>query len=393
MSSVKLILRKDKLLSDNACPILLQVIKDQKKAITTLPVSCQESDWNVKTNLPKNTRLSLICQKKLLSLQEICLSGEDQNWTAREIIDIFTGKASRHLLFFEYSDKVIKTGDRSFSTIRTMRTREKKFREFSSAGLRMSDITHDLLLSYKEHLSGKSAAFKYIQFIRQVYSQAVEYDKFIPLSNPFKRDLFFRKPKTINRNLSIDETRAIFRIKLDHWNRFSGKNFALDFWRLAFLMRGMNAVDLVSIPQDVGEYYSFTRRKLRWRTSEIQKIKIFPAARKIIDKYKDPENEYLLPFLRNGQTLENDFQAYESRKRIMSGNLLKIHNELQIKNNMSTMSPRYTFVNIGKQIGTPFLAIQEMIGHKTLSTTDAYLDAFPQEQIDRYHEKIISKII
>ena len=76
----------------------------------------------------------------------------------------------------------------------------------------------------------------------------------------------------------------------------------------------------------------------------------------------------------------------------MNNNLRKIGDELEVGFNFTTMSARYTFVNLAKQQEVPFLYLQELIGHKTRSTTDIYLDVFPQEQIDAYHRKVIDVV-
>lgn len=66
---------------------------------------------------------------------------------------------------------------------------------------------------------------------------------------------------------------------------------------------------------------------------------------------------------------------------------------LKIDMDLTTTTPRYSFINIAKELGVPFLYLQELMGHKTMSTTDIYLDAFPQSQIDDYHRKVIDAMI
>ncbi|WP_157821909.1 hypothetical protein [Tenacibaculum sp. Bg11-29] len=39
------------------------------------------------------------------------------------------------------------------------------------------------------------------------------------------------------------------------------------------------------------------------------------------------------------------------------------------------------------------LYLQELLGHKTKSTTDIYLDVFPQEKIDNYHRMVIDTVL
>jgi site-specific recombinase XerD len=402
MPSAKLKLKTSQVLKDGSHPIIIQVLKDNKKAITTIGLTCELSEWDVKTNLPKNRRLSLICQKKLLELEELLFEGEDKGWGAKKIVNIFSGKDTKKVYFFKYLSEINIDSKVGVSTNQTDLSFTNKFSKFlGGRDIAFSNITFQLLKDYKKQLNKENikTTYRYISFLRQVYNYAVENDDFIPRSNPFKKSLFIRKEldATINRNLSKNEIISLFNIKYSV-KCTNYKSQALDFWKFCFLMRGINFIDLAMIkPSDVsGDYLIFTREKLKTKTSRTQKIIIFPEARIIINKYLVKTNDYVFPFLSNGQNKDlskEDYKSYKYKKTTINENLKRIGKELECSFVLTSMSARYSFINLAKTQGIPFLYLQELIGHKTLTTTDVYLDVFPQEKMDEYHRMVIDTIL
>lgn len=404
MASVKLKLKTSQTLIDGSHPIILQVLKENKKAIVSIGVRCFIDEWSNKTNLPKNRRLSLICQKKLLELEELLFEGIDKNWTAKKIAAIFTGKDTKELLFFKYYASISFDGKYGVSTNLLDETKLKKFKKYLNGNdIAFSNITYDVLKDYKLTLQkeGLKSASRYLSILRQVYNHAIENDAFTPKKNPFKSSLFKKKisTTTANRNLSVSEAKSLIYLKEDtaKW-KLTYKTLAIDFWKFCFYMRGINFVEMALMtPKDVEtDYFTFTRTKLKTRIIETQSVKIYPEARAIIDKYYEPGKEYLFPLLENGFNKEKDvrsYKAYTNKLTTINANLRRVGIELGVNFNLTTMSARYTFINIAKQQEVPFLYLQELIGHKTNSTTDIYLDVFPQNKIDEYHRKVIDAVL
>ena len=71
MASVKLKLKITQTLIDGPHPIILQILKDQKKSIVSMGIRSTPEEWSAKLNLPENRRFSLICQKKLMEMEEL----------------------------------------------------------------------------------------------------------------------------------------------------------------------------------------------------------------------------------------------------------------------------------------------------------------------------------
>ena len=87
------------------------------------------------------------------------------------------------------------------------------------------------------------------------------------------------------------------------------------------------------------------------------------------------------------------YKVYCNKISTINANLRRIGKEMDLSFNLTTMSARYTFVNLAKLNEVPFLYLQELIGHKNNSTTDIYLDVFPQKKMDDYHREVIDKVL
>ncbi len=85
MPSAKLKLKTSQVLNDGTHPMIIQVSKDGTRAITSIRISYSKIERNYSINLPKNSRLSLICKKKLVKMQELLFQGEDQEWSVKRM--------------------------------------------------------------------------------------------------------------------------------------------------------------------------------------------------------------------------------------------------------------------------------------------------------------------
>ncbi|PHS07048.1 MAG: hypothetical protein COA88_09485 [Kordia sp.] len=192
MATVKLKLKSTQTLIDGSHPIIIQILKDQKKAIVSLGIRCTPEEWSTKLNLPKNRRLAIICQKKLLEMEELLYEGIDNGWTAKKIVAVYTGKDTKELMFFA-CHKIIDFEDKiGISTNLLDDTKIRKFKGFlNDKDISFNEITFDLLKKYKKSLEieGLKSATRYLSIVRQVYNYAIENDDYVPKKNPFKSAL------------------------------------------------------------------------------------------------------------------------------------------------------------------------------------------------------------
>ena len=58
---------------------------------------------------------------------------------------------------------------------------------------------------------------------------------------------------------------------------------------------------------------------------------------------------------------------------------------------LTTYAARHSFATILKRSGAPLGFISESLGHKSLQTTEAYLDSFEDETRRKYAEMLVPK--
>ena len=62
---------------------------------------------------------------------------------------------------------------------------------------------------------------------------------------------------------------------------------------------------------------------------------------------------------------------------------------LGLKTTLTTYVARHTFASVLKRSGVSVALISESLGHSDLSTTQIYLDAFENEQIDQAMQNLL----
>lgn len=183
------------------------------------------------------------------------------------------------------------------STINALVTHMNRFEGFLGKDIPLSQITFEVLDKYYKHLGTMKSKHRYFASIRQIYDHAIEYDVFVARKRPFKKHFFKKNIETLNKNISVEDVQKIFKHKVEYqkWRNIETQQLILDIWKLSFLLRGISFVDVVLIKKNnISDYYVYTRQKLKTRTIVKLKVKVFPEAQDIIDRYK---GEYLFPMV------------------------------------------------------------------------------------------------
>ena len=69
----------------------------------------------------------------------------------------------------------------------------------------------------------------------------------------------------------------------------------------------------------------------------------------------------------------------------------RIGEEIGLERKLTTYVARHSFATVLKRSGAPMELISESLGHKSLHTTEAYLDSFEDETRKRFMERLIPK--
>jgi len=129
----------------------------------------------------------------------------------------------------------------------------------------------------------------------------------------------------------------------------------------------------------------------RHKTGKSINFPLQPHAIKLIEKYSNPQSEYLFPILNERVHITEMQQHYRILKVIKKVNkwLKKIAEKAGVEVNLTTYVARHSYATVLKRSGVNIALIGETLGHSDLKTTQIYLDSFENSQIDEAMKNLL----
>jgi len=277
----------------------------------------------------------------------------------------------------------------------------KKFINKYATGLRFVDITTQWLEKFevwalnKEGINETSLSI-YLRGLRALFNHAIK-------SGDVPRGVYpFASKDKEGYQIPTGEGTKIA-LTVEQMNRFASleltgsKERCRDMFLLSFHLAGINFKDMLQLKWKniKGGEVHFIRDKTR-RTTRVQKSIHVPytdPARRLVERWGNADKSpdaYVIPHLTAGLSPEKLRDSVKSFTHQVNVQLKKIGKELEIEG-LSSMVARHTFSTIVKNSGAPIAFISEVLGHKSIKTTEGYLKSFETEQ-KRKHFKVISNI-
>ena len=145
------------------------------------------------------------------------------------------------------------------------------------------------------------------------------------------------------------------------------------------------------------------------KTGKERSIKILPPANKILKLYesaKEKESDYIFPFLDNNapysklispedfqkaspQLIEILFKKLESIAVVFNRELKTVAEKAEIKKKLSSHIARHSFADIARKKVSVY-DIKMMLGHSSVSITEAYLKSLDNDSMDKAMEEVFS---
>ena len=148
---------------------------------------------------------------------------------------------------------------------------------------------------------------------------------------------------------------------------------------LMFVFCGMPFADLshleeYNIQGDTLEY-------LRKKTGTPIKMEVLDSAKNMILKIKSKKDaKYLFPFLSGTKYGRDAYREYQAALCKFNRDLNLLATELGIKDRVTSYSIRHSFATSLKNRKVPIEMISELLGHKSIKTTQIYLKSFAMEE-------------
>lgn len=212
----------------------------------------------------------------------------------------------------------------------------------------------------------------YMMAIHAVIREAIRNE--ILDRDPFmKLDKLPRSPKR-KRSLSVDALRELFAFK----PKYNSTAVALDFFRLSFILIGINTADLLSLSNIVDGRINYERHKTRKQYS----IRVEPEALEIINRYKSDKRGQLLTFADKWTLRNSACKAVTKALRRVSG-----------RDDLTPYWARHTWATIAYSIGIPKDVISQALGHSFgVAVTDVYID-YDNDKVDAANRKVLDWVL
>ncbi|PYE80923.1 site-specific recombinase XerD [Winogradskyella epiphytica] len=403
MSSIKLILRTDKMDKAGESPLYIRIIKDRKTKFISLSLKLKPNEWDedkqkVKKNHSNSTRLNAYISQKVADAKgEIAdLERRNQSTTARKLKEAIKGKPLTN--FFEYADnRCEKLKDTlAYSTYKNYKTYLNKFEKFvGHRELMFEDITVTTLKDYASYCSSKlgnnNTTINFSLKILQIMFKEAQREDLIPLDLfPFSK-FRVKKEKSTKRYLT-DEQLDTF-IKLEVSNEHKAQ-IIKDMFIFSVFAGGLRFGDMIELKWKNYDKKNSKITKVIRKTNRQHSIRIGQKAVDILNKYthKDQTQEDIIfPFanIDDAYFTDKEHRNLLLNRAIALSNmyLSKMGKKLELPFNLSFHISRHTFATRALNNGMRIEHVSKLMDHSDIGITQVYAKIISSEldnAVDKY---------
>jgi integrase/recombinase XerD len=268
------------------------------------------------------------------------------------------------------------------------------------AKLQFKQVTVQFLKNYEARMKEEGKTIStlgiYLRHFRAIYNRAIEKGIIEQKYYPFGKNRYqIKAPRNIKKALTIEQISKIIDYDVIEG---STQHFARDIWLFSYLCNGMNIKDIISLKFKnlISDSIQYDRSKT---SNTIQNpkpivITLLPQAKEIIERWamkKKKEEDYIFPVLRKDITELQKQKDKDQFVKTINKYMKEIGKEIGYDKPLTTYAARHSFATVLKRSGAPTEFISESLGHKSLQTTEAYLDSFEDESRKKFMENLIPK--
>jgi len=299
---------------------------------------------------------------------------------------------------FQITIETLKSEGR-ISTANIYRDALTSFSKFKS-NLTFKEVDIEFLKSYEKKMNtngqSKSTTGIYCRHLRAIFNKAIQADIIDQKSYPFGKTKYqIQAPRNIKKSLTIEQIKKIIDYPV---NKDSTQHFVRDIWIFSYLCNGMNIKDILNLKYKNidGENILYDRAKTS-KTVQNPKpiiINLLPQTIDIINRWgnkKKNKNDYVFPIYSDDLTDEQKQQTKHQFIKTINKYMKVIGEDIGYDKPLTTYAARHSFATILKRSGAPTELISESLGHKSLKTTEAYLDSFEDKTRRKFMENLIPK--
>ena len=403
MSSIKLILRKNKLDKSGEAPLYLRVIKDRKTKFISLSLKLDPNQWDedkqkVKKNHSNSARLNAYISKKVADAKGEVADLERRNLStsARKLKEAIKGKPLTN--FFEYSyNRCEKQKDTlAFSTYNTYKNYLKKFETFvGHRDFMFEDITVTTLKDYASYCSSKlgnnNTTINFSLKIMQIMFKEAQREDLIPIDlfpfNKFK----VKKEMSTRRYLTAEQFQGFMDLEVSSQYK---AQVIKDMFIFSVFVGGLRFGDMIELKWKNYDKKAGRITKIIRKTGRQHSVKMGQKAIDILENYshKDQKQEDIIfPFA----GIDDAYFTDKEHRSLLTGRatalnsmyLKKMGEELELPFKLSFHISRHTFATRALNNGMRIEHVSKLMDHSDIGITQVYAKIISSEldnAVDKY---------
>ncbi len=261
-----------------------------------------------------------------------------------------------------------------------------------------SDISRERLRCYQHHLADQgnlpNTISTYMRMLRSIYNKGADLGH-APYVHRLFHDVYTGIDSSHKKALLREELKALLYKDPGSEELREVQSRA----RLIYQLCGIPFVDLTHISRsnisgDVLEYH-------RMKTGTKVCVKLLDSVAEAMSSFTEEgssspvgKGKYLLNILRSdcGFRSLKGYSEYQSALRRFNKSLSSLGKTLGLKERISSYTLRHSWATTAKYTGAPIEMISELLGHKSIRTTQIYLSSFNVNELANVNEKACSYI-
>jgi hypothetical protein len=367
----------------------------KKRKYINLKYYAFDNEWSKELCLPLKDHpdfmnvLELVYDYKF-RIEKANKLSKDEKWTIEKMYRYFS-QDEHSESFFTYAEHHIsrlKQNGRK-STAAKKQQALNSFKTFNlDQDLTFDQITAELLKQYRDDClsSGRfkpSGVHTYLRALRSIYNEKQN------STAPFK-GIMPKLNKTMNKNISAAEMAIVLQVAEQNIdkavNSYQALTNYIDYFALCFLLGGIDLIDLANL--EYGKHLKGGRvvfMRFKGGSNEWINNMVPDVAFKILQKYRSDNHTFLVP-IHTASNYKNFYSNYNSR-------IKTVLQQYKIESYVTSKTPRYTFINIAKEIGVPRDITEEIVGHARKDVHSIYESGHSNEVRDKAQISVIENVL
>lgn len=262
--------------------------------------------------------------------------------------------------------------------------------KYAKKDLKFADVTPGWLKGYEAQLLKEGKEYTTISInmraLRAIINDGKAHGVISEAQYPFeiKKNGKYSIPEGAGRKIALSESQLmeVFNFKIlpdnEKWR---------DLWIFSFYCQGINISDMLRFKYEniVGNYLEWFRGKTISTDKRKIEIRAFitEEMKMIMDRWGNPDkrpSNYIFPILTHGLSPLEERMIIQNTIHTINKKMTAIGRALNI-GDITTYWARHSFASISRYKEVSLFAISKSLGHKSLSTTQIYLDSLSDDEL------------